>query len=459
MSPRPEISPGSPDGERSGALMIPAGLSKSLATAAIGAGLKGDQAMVGAAPERTGRVPEDVRRATRVVQATLILAVLLQRLALPVVHVSIVLPVLLASLTYLWHQRSLAVCPQRMYYYLAAAIACSLAGLVAAEAGAIISITSLLLLLILYFPFVLHAREQLQQLYPNIVRAFAGTMFVMSVVGLLQLVAQLLGWQYQDMLAAVVPKSLLLQGYNTTYPVRYGSPIYKSNAFLFLEPSFYSQFLALGVIAQLVLNEHKWRVLSLVAALVSSVSGTGVIVLAVGLIALAFQRGALWSLKAVAVAAVSVALVGGVSGGRLLLQRAGEPTKPGTSGSLRLVEPYALVLSRFGEDPLAIVAGLGPGAADREASSYNQRTGLPLSAPTAQKPILEYGLLSGVLLLVYIAVCVLVGAPSPAVAVSLLAAHLFLSGALLQPQTVAVVLLLGPLFGRASYRASRPAFT
>ena len=100
----------------------------------------------------------------------------------------------------------------------------------------------------------------------------------MAALSLLFMLAQLLGVRYVDWLAEFVPHALLVQDYVISYPIVYGSPLYKSNAWLALEPSFLSFMIGACVVAALIVRMSVAKVLILIAGLLSTVAGSGIAV-------------------------------------------------------------------------------------------------------------------------------------------------------------------------------------
>jgi hypothetical protein len=97
------------------------------------------------------------------------------------------------------------------------------------------------------------------------------------------MLAQVFGlWAYEDYLKTFVPAQFLAQGYNTSFPMEYGSSIVKANAFVFLEPSFLSQFLALALVVGVIVRVRSWQLLVLALGMASTLSGTGILLLVVG---------------------------------------------------------------------------------------------------------------------------------------------------------------------------------
>lgn len=388
-----------------------------------------------------------VEHGLRVVKGLILAVILLQRVAIPGAGISIALPLVIAGYAYLAARGLLEVHQHRALLYLLTCTACLTAALSLTLTGVPTSLNSLSLLLLMYLPAIFVARSDLRRRYVSILRFFSTVMLVASVLALAEWALQLLGLRYYDVVGGLLPKQLLVPGYNTSYPIEYGSSLYKSNGLVFLEPSFFSQFTALAVLTQIVLAERQRRIAAYLFALVTSVSGTGVFLLGVGLTVLAVRRGVWWTARLLVTAAVAVGIVATVPGlGGIFLNRSKESSTSGTSGNLRFVKPYQVLVEGITATPQSALTGFGPGSDDRYGKAYFERSGLPLGNPTLQKALFEYGLLSGMLLVFFLVYVILSGARSPTLAAALLCQHLLLSGGLLQPQTLYACLLLGPLF-------------
>lgn len=397
--------------------------------------------------------PTRARRATParaliVVKAMLLVVVLFQRISLPGMNISIALPAVLGGFTYLWRLQALSFDRRRGALYLIAVILCSAATLGTLFGGAEASRNSLLLLALLYAPFAFALSSEIRSQYAVVLRFYSLMMLLLASLGILQLLLQSLGWRYTDVLGDILPRQLLISGYNTSYPIKYGDNLYKSNGFLFLEPSFFSQFLGLAIIVQLVLRDRYRRLLLFVPALVATVSGTGLVLVGFGIAALALRRGPTWAAR---VALSGLLLVGVVllsPFGTVFKARSTETGSSASSGNLRFVKPYQVLVQDLLPSPQRVLLGRGPGSDDRAAQDYLARTGLPLSNPTLQKSLYEYGFFSGLFLVVFIAYAGAVRPPDSAIASCLLVQQLLLSGGLLQPQTAFAVLLLDSAFRR-----------
>ena len=245
----------------------------------------------------------------------------------------------------------------------------------------------MLLLVVVYLPFCYGlAPSHRRTLFPKLLDRFVGMTTVLAGLAITQFALQLVGWRYDDLFAKLVPSSLLMQGFNTSYAVQYGSSLYKSNAFVCLEASFASQFLAFGLVVSILRGARWWRTAMFVLAILSTVSGTGVILLAVAFVLLAVHKGLRFTLTALA----GVGLVVGV----LSLTPAASISQPrhrdvvGKLQGRRALRPalHPDLQHHDHRQPRFDTAGHGPGWADRNAAEFFNVTGLPLLYALIPKP-------------------------------------------------------------------------
>lgn len=391
---------------------------------------------------------EAQRRRTMVALKIIVVSVVvLQRFSVPGISTALCAPIVLAVVAYLLLHELLVADSTGSGGYLLAMSLCSLAAVASALfLGAAPSLTSLALLIMLYLPFCFRLRAEFHGLRFRLMEFFNRLMLLLAVVALAQWGAQIAGWQYRDPLATL-PSSLLLQTYNTFYPIAYGSSIIKTNAVVFLEPSFCSQYLALAIIVQLLLGRNRWRLVLYAAALLTTVSGTGVLLLGLGLCMLAIRRGGRWTVQALLVVGVVGALLSLTPLGKIVSSRSTEASTTNSSGNVRFVAPYVQVFDGFARDVPTMLVGRGPGAVTRSTGSlFFNPEGVEVNYPVLPKLAAEYGLVATLAFAWFITVAILRGARSPTLAAVLLLLYFILSGSLLQPATVYTVLVLAALF-------------
>lgn len=382
----------------------------------------------------------------RGVLVLIVLVLVLQRFVIPAggSPAPLVVPVGYAGAAVLALTGRLTVDRLRLELFAIAAVLCAATTFITAVRGGSPSVTSLGLLLVLYLLWTLRAVPGTATAFRQVARGFVSAMVVLASVGVAQLALQLAGvWRYRDYLADVVPSSWLSQAFNTNIPAYFGSPVYKANAFVFLEPSYLSQFAALAVIAAIVIRAPVWQVLVLLSGLFSAISGTGIILLAAGLLLLLVRAPSAFGPRHL----VALAAVGGAAlltpVGSLLLDRVGEPTETGSSGYLRFVQPYTEVAQGLESDPVRYVVGAGAGAVERLlTSSRGGYLGQAVVYPIVPKLVFEYGLVAGGVFALFIVLALVDRAPWRVVPGSLVVMLFFLSGSLLQAHTVFIAWLL-----------------
>lgn len=391
-----------------------------------------------------------VRSAVLVV---LVLLVVTQRLALPVagLAVPLALPLGLGLAALLLVTRSAQWDRSRVELYALAAPACVAAALVSTTLAPAGTVTSLVLLLVIYLPWLLRAAPELAPLGEEVAALFVRLMLVLAAVGVVQLLAQYAGlWSYSDLVRRFVPAPLVYEGFNNSIPLSYGSSVYKSAAFVFLEPSFFSQSCALAVLVALVRRAPVWQLVVLVAGLASAVSGTGVLLLGVGGVVVLLRARHLVGPAHLLTAAALVVAVLLSPVGRLLLARSTETSEQGSSGYLRFVQPYVEVAAGLDGGPLRYLVGAGPGTAERLLTSGRGGVlGEFVVYGIVPKLVFEYGLLAASLVVLLLLVTLVERARGLVLPTALVVFLFVLSGSLLQPHTLYLAWLLGPLWARA----------
>lgn len=407
-------------------------------------------ARVAARPADRVRRMLSPRRSLVGVQILILTVVLLQRLVVPVptLEVSVALPVALLVTTVLVLSGQAVADVRSTVLYCLAVGACVLANTISTTVhGLGGSFTSTELLAALYLPFCFRLGPQLRRRFPEALNFFQKVMILAATTCLLQLLAQLAGWQFTDLMRAALPANLLVDevAYNYSYEIYYGSSIFKSNGIVFLEPSFASQFLALAIIVQILLGGGRLRLLLFGAALVTTLSGTGLLLLAAGLALLAVRRGGLWATRACVAVAAAILVVSFTPAGNLLVDRANEPTTEGSSGNTRLVAPYLNVVNAVAKDHTALLVGRGGGSIERDAGFFNPY-GILADYTALPKLVGEYGLPAALIFLVFVLTVFLVRTPSPTLGFAACLLFFVLSGSLLQPPIVVLCWTLTGLF-------------
>lgn len=213
---------------------------------------------------------------------------------------------------------------------------------------------------------------------------------IIAVAGILQFFAQYAGVSIFSFEGIIPPFMLVEFGWNLQIPSGVGSAL-KANGFFLLEPSIFSQVMALALIIEVLTFKRVGYLCLFVGALFLSFSGTGWIVLGAFIIGL----GASLGIRGLILAAATLAVLGLVLAavltfapetGAALSARTDEIFTPLTSGHMRFVTPFWLLSDVLERVPSALVVGLGPGVSEHLPLTYLYNVNTPI------KITLEFGL-------------------------------------------------------------------
>ena len=387
-------------------------------------------------------VGDELRQAPPLVVAYIWATVLLQRIALPIGegYASPLVPLGLALAAWLYITRRARIEAVRAGLMTVAYVLILVASLVGIAGGADPSIPSLVLMLILYLPFALVLSAPGKPIAAGLLASVRSAASVIALLAIGQMFAQLaFGWKWSDLLATLVPSRFMVEGYVTSYPVTFGSTIYKSNGVLLLEPSLCSQILALGILAQIGLGRGRARIVLLTLALLTTASGTGLIVLIVGLFVYLVRRGAKQVVAALALALLLGAGVAISPLSNVYLDRITNSADPGSSGYQRFVAPWDRMGEALMTSPRTLLVGSGAGSGQDQVDRIVAAQGVPAIDTPQSKLVAEYGWPAAMLFVVFFMIVLVRGSTSPVIAASLATLYFLLGGNLLQAQTVLLV--------------------
>jgi hypothetical protein len=294
----------------------------------------------------------------------------------------------------------LQVEPTRLMMYLGV---CAI--LVAEQAFAAYSFsgTSLTLLLMLHIPYIFQLKGLTDQHRAEQLARFVNLTFIICIMGIVQYFAQfVIGARYAYPIEHFVPHSFITHGYNYLNVLRYGSTTYKSNGLVLLEPSFYSQMLAIGFGLEAAGRRRLWRLATYVMGFGVSFSGTGLIMMAFVLptLMIAYRRYSL--LLLLVIAGFTAVLFGESLGLGLFLERSREFESTDSSGYQRYIGPAMLFGQYLWGDPQRWLFGMGAGMMMRATPKpiFN-------AAETGwAKLILEFGLVGSIVYFSFLYVCI-----------------------------------------------------
>jgi len=314
----------------------------------------------------------------------------------------------------------------------------SVLGLIQVWRGDMFSLTSVLMMGVLGLSYVPVAREGVTS--ADAVRFFCNLSVLIALLGILQFLLQFaVGRDAAFPIETWVPEAFRTHGYNNMTPLYWGSPIYKANGIVMVEPSTFSQLCALGLIAELSSRERLWRLLAYAGALVVSYSGTGLLILAVTLplFVIIYAR---WDLliKGLLLFAV-LAIFSEPLHLQVILNRAGEFNSSGSSAFERFVGWQNLFAEKLWTSPSRALLGYGAGSYFEAASGYDA------GEMAHAKIIFEFGVVGALLYFGFIFYC-LFRSTAPLILRIAVGVAYFMNGAYSPTVTgVATSLLLWPV--------------
>lgn len=370
---------------------------------------------------------------TRLLSFTVVLILLTQRLAIPAgsYAIQVAAPLVFAICSWGILRGHLRFSLRRFTAYLIAITLLLISTVAVMQSG--FSEASLVYIVFLYMVLTLAAdRCDLHALFR--VHQFAVACF--CVLGVLQYILQFAGMPLIDPLA-IVPESFLLPGYNTIQSVQHGESVLKSNAGFFLEPSHLSKTIAISILIELIYF-RRWKYLALFfMCYACTVSGTGLITLAVGLatgIHYIPRRIMAAFCVFLLIAATAVFCSGQAD---LWTNRAAEFDNVNASGRMRFITPYERLADVLVHDFRWFGAGAGS-----TQESFSEVGGVGAFPVMPVKLIYEYGLLPGLAFAGFVLYCLYSGAAVLPLKHASAVTLFLLTGGLLDPVTLFYVFFM-----------------
>ncbi|MGY0575839.1 hypothetical protein ACTGJ9_036370 [Bradyrhizobium sp. RDM12] len=313
-------------------------------------------------------------------------------------------------------------------------------GVVSLQANGGPSAPSFFLLAVIYFPLAFVAKSQANENWrPFAIKKFCDYATLIAVIGGVQFVAQFA--IHDDWLFAsykLIPEPIKASGvYNTVIEAAGG--LKKSNGFFLREPSFMSMLCAIALLLEYFHYKRPIRLAILSGGMLVSLSGTGIIILVVGLFFPIRLNSLARAIVLGAVFTIFYVVVSEVLDLSIFTNRVAEFTTPKTSGYARFIAPYILLQRDIDFPPWAALLGHGPGSITAAALTLNSIGGS--HDPTWAKSIYEYGLLGFIAILTYLLKALWSSWASPEFRVALLYAWLASGGQLLSPDFMAVIFI------------------
>ena len=286
-----------------------------------------------------------------------------------------------------------------------------------------ISPSSLLLLIAVHLPYIFTVPGSYDK--DRIIKFFLGIVMVFACCGIAQYGLHFfVNPRYLFPIENFTPDSLIVKQFNHQAALAYGSTEYRSNGVFLLEPSFFSQVLAVAIVAELCTFGRMSRLAVYGLALITSYSGTGLIVLAIclPLCGIAQRR---WGLLVAGLLASAVIIAVQLSfHAHTVLSRVAEFDSDQSSGYMRFVGGFRLFDKFLWEDPWRAFFGYGAGS----YAGYASGTHAYAAAEMALfKIVFEFGVVGAVVYFGFLFGC-LYSSPAPRLLILAVGITYFLNG-------------------------------
>lgn len=330
------------------------------------------------------------------------LLILVQRFSVPGMPVPMLLPVCLGWLVLAWRAGVAEIDVRRLRFW---ALAVGVTGAVmlvqtALHPQPVISVTSWALIHVVWLPAVMRFVDRRPSTFVALLHRVVAICVALSVACVFMIAIQFAGVPYQDYLEAAIPETFLEQGFTIASPITFGSPIYRANAWIGLEPSTVSYQIGIGILAAILVRSRMRWFLVMVAGIFATVGASGFVLIGLGVVALlAFPaRRSLLRVVAPVVVGGSIALATPVG---QILQERGENASDDQSAFLRAVQPYTELWPRWSDDLTTALLGGGAGSSQRIVDVTIEQGLVPLPA----KIFFDYGLIAGLVLAAFLMFC------------------------------------------------------
>ncbi len=267
-----------------------------------------------------------------------------------------------------------------------------------------VSVMSVLLLAMLHLPYAFRMTQPPR--YDRVIRLVQTIGLVVAVLGIVQYAMQfVVGPALAFPMENFFPQAFIVDTFNQQAVIRYGEDVYRANGMVMVEPSVFSQLMAICILIEVITRKRLWFIALATVAMFLSYSGTGVLLLLASLGVLALVRGKLALLLGLCAAGCVVfalaTVVGNIPYLSVFVARATEFGSTGSSGFARFVGGYYMFEQYLWPDPLRTLVGYGAGT----FRYYMATATYPVSEMAIFKVIFEFGLLGTLVYFGFLAYC------------------------------------------------------
>ena len=274
--------------------------------------------------------------------------------------------------------------------------------LIQAGQGMPFSVPSFILMAVTYLMLVLRAPED-EFTQKQATDWFLGLSTFIAIAGIAQFTLQfVLPIEWVFPIEHFLPESLIVQDFNLQARLNYLSSIFRSNGVFMLEPSFFSQLLAVAIVVELCNRSRNSRLLLYVVALVMTYSGTGLVVLAICLPLLVIQRRRGDLIMAAGLIGLVMIVFAPFVNLDLFVERFNEFDNPKSSGFERFVGAFYLFDQFLWTDVWRGLFGIGAGT----YWPYSQAAIMPAHEMAHSKIIFEFGVVGATIHFTFLTYCI-----------------------------------------------------
>jgi hypothetical protein len=378
--------------------------------------------------QRRGREAPVERQTFRALAVMILACIFLQRFAIPLgtAQIAVSFAISYAAFAYLLLSGCMTVNPILVVAYLIAASGLTVVAMIADQ----VSISSYVYLLSIYALYSFRLRRK-DSSYERTLDLYQDAMMVCAALGVAQFLGQfVVGNELVFPIDLYVNPTYLIDRFNVIIPLTNDSSIMKANGVFFLEPSFFSQFLGLSLVIELLHRKRARRLALIIGGMIVSYSGTGLSLAVLFGAWTLLRQGNVKLLALAALAAVLLVVGSSVLNLTVFIDRIGEFGSRESSGFARFISPFYLISDFIITSPQSFLFGLGPGSIENAVGLAASRDYLAHDA-TWIKLLYEYGAIGTVLLMGYMALSLFSGARDRILAGAILYLFLFLGGYLL----------------------------
>ena len=272
------------------------------------------------------------------------------------------------------------------------------------------NINSLCLVEFFFITYIITNRTELNDVSDKYIKVFSVCMNIMAIYG----IYQFLGRIYNFPLSDIIIDGHMVKGYNWTNAINIGGKTFLRSNAIFREPSFFSQYLAINIILLFskILTTNKKRAYTVIMLILNSIafilsfSGTGFIILGIGIILYVFRLNKYKKIKRriiifTFVAIICLAIILNSNIGNYFIRRSTEIfnyTEDNYSGYVRFRSGADVLKDAWKEN---FLFGIGIGTSDEYINNMeNNYLGMTLNG--FYRPAVELGLIGTIIWITYI---------------------------------------------------------